>query len=165
MSPSSLANTFRILVDADACPVKSILERAAQRHGIGVLLVTCLPMKGGGAANVAIQPVPGGPDAVDDWIIAHCQPGDIVVTQDIPLAAAVIERGARVIENHGEELGPWNIANRLATRNLLMQLRDGGAPIGGPRPFSQKDRRRFADTLGRLLDQGRQALPPARGPE
>lgn len=162
MSPSPLANIFRILVDADACPVKPILERAAQRHGIAVLLVTCLPMKAGATANVTVQSVPGGPDAADDWIIARCQPGDIVITQDIPLAAAAIERGARVIEVHGEELGPWNIANRLATRNLLMQLRDDGAPIGGPRPFSQKDRRRFADTLGRILDQGRQAPRPGQ---
>jgi uncharacterized protein len=155
-------NTPRILVDADACPVKAILERAAERHGIPVILVLAIPMKAVPRPNVTIQTVTGGPDAVDDWIMAHCQPGDIVVTQDIPLAAGVIERGGQAIGVRGEDLNAGNIAGRLATRNLLMQLRDEGAPIGGPRPFTQKDRRRFADTLGRILDRMRQnPLKPA----
>lgn len=144
-----------IWVDADACPVKPLLERAAQRHGFRVVLVTATAMRPSATAGVETVTIPGGPDAVDEWIIERCAAGDLVITQDIPLAAAVIARGATVIENRGEELNSSNIGPRLATRDLLMSLRDNGAPIGGPKPFTETDRRRFAQTLGRLLDAAR----------
>lgn len=146
---------LRIFVDADACPVKQLIERAAARHGVAVIMATATAMRDSATPGVLVERIPGGPDAVDDWIVERVAPGDIVVTQDIPLASAAIAKGARVIENRGQEFSPSNIAERLATRNLLMQLRDEGAPIGGPRPFSQKDRTRFAQTLGRLLDEAR----------
>ena len=155
MQIPDLPHPLTILVDADACPCKEVIERAAERHGVAVLMVTATAMKKRATAGVAIQRVEGGPDAADDWIVERCRAGDIVVTQDIPLAAAVIEREARVIEVRGEELSAQNIGPRLATRNLLMGLRDEGATIGGPRPYTQKDRSRFAQTLGRLLDQAR----------
>lgn len=155
------ASWLRIWVDADACPVKQLLERAAARHGAQVLMVTATAMRASQTPGVTVINIPGGPDAVDDWIIAHCVAGDLVVTQDIPLAAAAIALGALVIENRGEELNANNIGPRLATRNLLMGLRDQGAPLGGPRPFNTNDRQRFAQTLGRLLDRVRQASGPA----
>jgi len=148
---------IRILVDGDACPVKPLLERAAERHGVQVIMVAAIPFKVCASPLVSLVQIPGGPDAVDEWIIEACLPGDIVVTQDIPLAAAAIARGARAIEVRGEELGPQNIGGRLATRNLMMGLRDQGLMGGGPRPYTRTDRQRFAQTLGRMLDQARAA--------
>jgi uncharacterized protein len=154
ISPSPLA--VRIIVDADACPVKELIERAAVRHGVSVWMVTATTMRARGPGVEVIR-IDSGPDAVDDWIVENCRPGDIVVTQDIPLAAAVIARGARVIENRGEVLGPSNIGVRLAMRDLTMGLRDSGAidPNKGPRPIARRDHQRFAQALGRLLDEAR----------
>lgn len=144
---------FAIYVDADACPVKDALDRAAERHGVAVFYVTATAMRDRPAANTQLIRIPGGPDAVDDWIVERLAPGDLVITQDIPLAAAAIAKGARVIENRGQEFTPENIADRLALRDLLAGLRDSGAPIGGPAPFSRRDRQTFSQTLGRILDE------------
>ena len=149
---------IRVIVDADACPVKDMIERAAARHGVTVWHVTATAMRDRGQPGVEVIRIDAGPDAVDDWIVERCAPGDIIVTQDIPLAAAAIGRGARVIENRGEVLGPENIGVRLAMRNLSMGLREAGMmdEAGcGPRPLSQRDRQRFAQSLGRLLDLAR----------
>ncbi len=146
----------KIMVDADACPVKELIERAAGRHGVTVVMVTATAMRPR-AAGVEIVRLASGPDAVDDWIVENCQAGDIVVTQDIPLAAAVIAKGARVIENRGEVLSAGNIGGRLAMRNLTAELRDAGVldAGGGPRPITRRDHQRFAQTLGRMLDETR----------
>jgi uncharacterized protein YaiI (UPF0178 family) len=159
--PSPQPLGLRILVDADACPVKELIERAAARHGVRVLMVTATAMRDR-AGGVEVVRIAGGPDAVDDWIVERCAPGDIVVTQDIPLADAAIKRGARVIENRGEILGPGNIGERLAMRDLVMGLRETGIlddGTGGPRPIAARDRNRFAQALGRLLDEARAAEP------
>jgi uncharacterized protein len=146
-----------IYVDADACPVKDLIERAALRHGVCVVYATATAMKERGVSGTSVMRIPGGPDAVDDWIIEQVAPGDLVITQDIPLAAAAVAKGARVIENRGREFSAGNIADRLALRDLLMGLRDAGAPIGGPAAFSRRDRQNFAQTLGRILDEYRMA--------
>ena len=146
----------RIIVDADACPVKVLIERASSRHRVEVLMVTATAMRQR-VPEIEVIRVESGPDSVDDWIVEHCRPGDIVVTQDIPLASAVIQRGAYVIENRGEELTPDNIGDRLAMRDLTAGLRDAGLldQASGPRPMKQRDHSRFAQSLGRLLDKVR----------
>lgn len=148
---------IKIMVDADACPVKEIIERAAARHGVPVEMVTATAMRDRPTPGVEVIRIPSGPDAVDDWIIDHCGTGDIVVTQDIPLAAACIERGAQVIENRGEVLDAGNIGVRLAMRNFSMGLREAGVLDEGcgPRPLAPRDRQRFAQALGQLLDRAR----------
>ena len=146
----------RIIVDADACPVKELIERAALRHQVEVLMITATAMRQR-VPEVEVIRVESGPDSVDDWIVDHCRPGDIVVTQDIPLAAAVIERGACVIENRGEELTSDNIGDRLAMRDLTTGLRDAGLldQVSGPPPMKRRDRSRFAQSLGRLLEKAK----------
>jgi hypothetical protein len=157
----------RIIVDADACPVKHLIERAAARRQVDVVMVTATAMRRR-APGVEVIRVDAGPDSVDDWIIAHCRPGDIVVTQDIPLAAAVLQRAALVIENRGEELTPDNIGDRLAMRDLVVGLRDAGLldqSTGGPRPLRPSDKSRFAQTLGRLLDRVQRSGKTLDGPQ
>lgn len=142
----------RLLIDADACPVKAEAETVATRHRIRMVLVS-----NGGirpSANPLVESifVSEGPDEADKWIAEQAGPRDVVVTNDIPLAAKCVAAGAQVIKANGEALTPANIGNALATRDLMQDLRSAD-PFrqGGGRPFSKADRSRFLDTLERLV--------------
>ena len=93
-------------------------------------------------------------DAADAHIAAHVEPGDVVVTADIPLAARVVAREAVAIDPRGDVFTQENVGGRLALRDLLQNLRSEGSVTGGPAPFSERDRQRFANAFNRLLTQG-----------
>jgi len=90
-------------------------------------------------------------DAADAHIAEAAEPGDIVVTADIPLAAKVVGKGATAIDPRGDVFSEENIGERLALRDLLQGLRTGGMVTGGPAPFSNTDRQRFANAFDKLL--------------
>lgn len=149
-----LSEMIRIWVDADACPVKSEIERLAGRRGLPIVHVCSVLMADRGIEGVSVVRVPKGPDAADDWIVEHCGPGDLVVTDDVPLAAAAVKLGATVLEFRGRELHAENVAMRSEIRDLVTSLRDRGEISGGgPPPFTSRDRRAFSAALGRLLDR------------
>jgi uncharacterized protein YaiI (UPF0178 family) len=141
-----------IYVDADACPVKDEVVRVAMRHNLPVFIVS----NGGIRPNlhplVETVIVPDGPDIADMWIADRAGAVDVVITGDIPLAAKVIENGARVVKHNGEELTTRNIGQVLATRDLMTDLR-AADPFrqGGGKPFSKADRSRFLDVLERVV--------------
>ncbi len=147
-----------VYVDADACPVKEQIYRAAARHGAPVTVVANGPMRVP-AAGVALVRVGAEPDAADDWIAARVAPGDLVVTADIPLAARALAAGAACLDFRGGEFTPRRIGDALAERELHRYLRDLGELPGGPAAFAPRDRSRFASkidaTLNRLLRAGR----------
>jgi uncharacterized protein YaiI (UPF0178 family) len=147
----------RILVDADACPVKDEVARVAGRTGAEAVLVAASWMRVPGAPGVRLEVVARGFDAVDDWIAAEAGPGDVVVTADIPLAARCVGRGARVITPAGHVFTPANVGEALATRDLLAGMRAAGLESGGPPPFAAADRSRFLQALDRMLHAGRHA--------
>jgi hypothetical protein len=95
--------------------------------------------------------VQGGFDVADDAIVERVQPGDLVVTQDIPLAARVLERGAHAINPRGERYTADTIAKRLTMRNFMEELRGAGVQTGGPAVFHARDRQAFANQLDRWL--------------
>ena len=95
--------------------------------------------------------MPSGPDVADDRIVALVQPGDLVITADIPLADRVVSKGAFALDPRGDLYTEENIKDRLAMRNLLNELRNDGAITGGPPAFGQKDRQAFANQLNRFL--------------
>ena len=142
---------MEIFVDADACPVKDEVVRVADRHSLAVHMVSDGGIRPSPHPLVSTVIVDGGTDAADDWIADRIGGGDIVVTNDIPLAARCIEAGATAIRPTGEALDGRSIGNVLATRNLMSDLRSAGAITGGPAPFSKKDRSRFLDVLERLV--------------
>jgi uncharacterized protein YaiI (UPF0178 family) len=150
---------MRIWVDADACPlsVKEILYRAADRTRVPMTLVGNKPLRTPPSAFIRAIQVPRGADEADHKIAADVAAGDLVVTADIPLAARVIERGAHAIDPRGDLYTPDNIAERLAMRNLMTQLRETGVETGGPAALSAGDTRAFANQLDRLL--ARRPLP------
>ena len=144
-----------IWVDADACPgvIKEILFRAADRHRILTTLVANTLLRTPPSEFVRAMQVPRGFDVADGRIVEHVQPGDLVITADIPLAAAVIARGATALDPRGELYSPDNISERLAVRNLMDELRSAGVSTGGPAIFSLADRQRFANQLDRFLSR------------
>jgi uncharacterized protein len=137
----------RILVDADACPVKDEIVRVADRHGLAVILVSNAWMRGPDHPLVQRILVASGPDAADDRIAEETGARDIVVTNDIPLAARCLAKGARVLRPNGKTLDQNSISMALAMRDLTAHLRETGEITGGPAAFAPKDRSRFLDAL------------------
>jgi uncharacterized protein YaiI (UPF0178 family) len=136
-----------IYVDADACPVKEEVYRVARRHGLRVTLVSNQFMRTPGEAWIEMVVAEGGIDAADDWIAGHVVERDIVITADIPLASRCLKMDARVISPNGRVFTDENIADAVATRDLLTHLRDHGEVTGGPPPFRKQDRSRFLQRL------------------
>ncbi len=136
-----------IYVDADACPVKDETVRVAERHGMAVHMVSDGGVRPYRSPLVSVHVVAQGADAADDWIAERAGVGDIVVTNDIPLADRCIKAGAGVIRPNGREITSDSIGMTLATRNLMTDLRSAGEATGGPAPFSKQDRSRFLQTL------------------
>ncbi|WP_435165935.1 YaiI/YqxD family protein [Falsirhodobacter sp. 1013] len=141
-----------VYVDADACPVKTEVERVATRHAVRVLMVS-----NGGirpSANPLVESVfvSEGPDVADMWIAERAGAADVVITNDIPLAAKCVAAGAQVLRPDGDALTAANIGNVLATRDLMADLRSAD-PFrqGGGRAFSKTDRSRFLDALDRAI--------------
>jgi len=140
----------RIFVDADACPVKDETLRVATRYEIETVMVSdggIRPYRDPLVENIYVEP---GSDAADDWIAENIGPGDICITNDIPLAGRCLEAGAQALRPDGEVFSQDNIGMALATRELMKGLRETGEITGGPKPFSRADRSRFLDSLDRL---------------
>ncbi len=146
---------MHILVDADSCHgiIKEILYRAADRTGTRMTLVADRPLTVPESSYIKRVQVSPGLNAADTRIIALTQPGDLVITDDIPLASAAVGKGCLVLNQRGEMLREENIAERLSARDFMTELRESGIDTGGPAPLSQKNRQSFANQLDRLLVQ------------
>lgn len=144
---------MKILVDADALPnmIKDVLLRAAERERVPAILIANQPVRVPDSEFVSFMLVEDGPDEADDRIAEMTEPGDLVVTQDIPLADRVVSKGAFGLDPRGKFHSASNIKDRLALRNLMADIRDTGANIGGPPPFHKKDVKAFADQLQAFL--------------
>ncbi|MBL8395184.1 MAG: YaiI/YqxD family protein [Candidatus Accumulibacter sp.] len=144
---------MKIWVDADACPaaIKDILYRAANRVQIELTLVANQMLRTPPSPWISAVQVPAGFDVADRHIVQEATAGDLVVTADVPLAAQVIAKGARVLDPRGDLLDADNIDERLSLRNFLDRLRSSGVETGGPAAFSAADRQSFANRLDRLL--------------
>jgi uncharacterized protein YaiI (UPF0178 family) len=146
---------MRIWVDADACPVvvKEILYRAAERRQIPLILVANQSLNTPRSPYISSRRVESGFDVADNYIAAQIQPGDVVITADIPLAAEVLEKGGHAINPRGERYSTDTIRQKLTMRDFMDTLRGSGIQSGGPPPLNQTDRRNFANELDRLLAQ------------
>lgn len=146
-----------IWVDADACPVpiREILCRAAVRWRTDTTFIANHFIKLPPSPWIHTRQVPQGFDVADNEIISELTSGDLVITQDIPLAAEAIEQGADVFNPRGQAFTRENIRQRLAMRNFMEEMRSAGQVTGGPAAFSQQDRKEFADQLDRWLQKNR----------
>lgn len=151
--PQSPNPSFRIWVDADACPnaIKEILFRTAKRLEIHLVLVANQSSRAPESKLIEVITVPYGADIADNLIAEKMQSGDIVITGDIPLAARVVEKNGLAIGTRGELYDEKSVHSRLASRNLMEQFRSAGVETSGPKPLSQKDVQSFANQLDRIL--------------
>lgn len=144
--------TLRILVDADACPVKDEIYKVAWRHEVPVTIVSNSPIRIPDHPLIGRVVVGAGFDAADDWIAEQATAGTLVVTGDILLADRCLKGGAAVIAPNGKPFTTSSIGAAIATRAIMADLRAGaGEGIGGPAPFGKNDRSRFLSALDEAL--------------
>lgn len=146
---------MKIWVDADACPaaVREILFRAATRTAVRVTLIANQHIPVPRSPHIKTIQVASGFDMADDEIVDRLDPGDLVVTSDLALAANAIAGGGLVLSPRGERLTQDNIGARLNMRDFMESMRASGVATGGPSAFGQGDRKAFADELDRLLSR------------
>lgn len=141
-----------LYIDADACPVKAEAERVATRLRVPMVLVCNGGLRMPANPLVTLKIMAEGPDEADRWIADQCGPGDVVVTGDLPLADRCLKAGARVVTHAGEVLSIANIGPRLATRDLMADLRASDPFLqGSGAAFGKADRARFLQVLDREL--------------
>jgi uncharacterized protein YaiI (UPF0178 family) len=146
-----------IWIDADACPrdVKDVIYRASARKGVAVVVVANSPIGTPLSPLITSVIVKGGPDVADDHIAAHAAPGDVAVTQDIPLAARLVDKGVVAIDVRGTVFDADNIGERLSVRDFMADVRDAGVVTGGPKAWTPRDKQRFAAALDAALHKAR----------
>ena len=144
---------MEIWVDADACPgvIKDILFRAATRTGVTLTLVANHAVGVPKSPAIRMIQVPAGFDVADAEIARRCQPGDLVITADIPLAADVLGKGAIALSPRGERFTSDDIRAKLTMRDFMDTMRASGIQTGGPQALSQADRKLFAGQLDSIL--------------
>ncbi len=144
---------MKIWIDADACPkaVKELVFRTSERLKLAVVLVADRQVGRPHSPLVSMIVVPKDMDSADKYIADKLEPGDLVITADLPLAGAVVERGATGLDPRGELYTEQNVGERVSMRDFFTSLRDAGEELGGPPPYSKKDKARFAAALDRFL--------------
>jgi uncharacterized protein YaiI (UPF0178 family) len=146
-------SAIRILVDADACPVKDEIYRVAERYGTSVSIVANAPFRIPPLPFIERVIVDAGFDAADDWIAERAGPATIVVTGDILLADRCIKAGATVLGHNGRPFTAASIGQAVAQRALMADLRAMEAVSGGPAPFAKTDRSRFLSALDEAINR------------
>ncbi len=150
-----------IWVDADACPIeiRGIIEAAAIRCRIPVNFVANGYLRVTEDELIKFIPVKAGPDVADDYIADNCNKGDLVITNDVPLGARIVEKGATGIDPRGGEFTEENAQQRLDSRNFMEEMRIMGLAEGGPSSHKATDTREFANVLDRRLTRYRKFNP------
>lgn len=142
---------LRILVDADACPVKEEIYKVAFRRQVPVHVVSNMRLRVPDHPLIARVTVSDAFDAGDDWIADNADARAVVITSDILLADRCLKAGATVISSTGKPFTHASIGSAIATRAIMADLRAGGEAIGGPAPFAKTDRSRFLQALDEAL--------------
>lgn len=144
-----------VFIDADACPVKDETYRVARRYGLKTVVVAnrflMIPL----SPLIERVVVEAGADSADDWIAERAAPGDVVITNDIPLAGRVLRAGAAALAPNGRLFTEDSIGAALSQRALMEHLRSTGEITGGPKPFERADRSRFLQSLDEAINYAR----------
>ena len=145
--------TMQIIVDADACPrvIKEFLYRASERHKVAMTMVANTHIRTQPLPHIRNVVVPEGADEADDKIVALVQEGDLIITADIPLAYRVVQKKGIALDPRGQLYDESTVAQRLAVRDLMDELRESGMQMGGPASFSNRDKQAFACEFEALM--------------
>ena len=149
------AEPIRLFIDADACPVKDETYRVGARYRLKTFVVANSFLMVPASPLIERRIVEAGPDAADDWIAEQLRPGDIVITNDIPLAGRALKAGAAAIAPNGRPFTEDSIGAALSQRALMEHLRSTGEVTGGPKPFDRNDRARFLQALDEAVNRER----------
>ena len=146
-----------IWIDADACPVpvREMVLRASQRTNTPLVFVANSPLPISRRPLIKTVQVSQGFDVADNYISQHAQLKDLVITQDIPLAAEIVEQGITALNPRGELYTVENVRQRLAMRNFAEELRNIGQMSGGQNKFGEKEKQTFANALDRWLQKNK----------
>jgi len=144
-------SAVRILVDADACPVKDEIYKVAWRREVPVVVVSNQRIRVPDHPLIERVVVSDAFDAADDWIVEAADARTVVVTGDILLADRCLKKGASMIGPNGKPFTPASIGGAIATRAIMADLRSGAGVTGGPAPFAKADRSRFLQALDDAL--------------
>lgn len=153
-----LVGMTTLYIDADACPVTREALTIARAQKVPVVMVANATQnleRYASRDGVECVQVSGGRDAADFVIIEMLKAGDVVVTQDIGLAAMVLGRGAEAISVRGKRFHRATIDMELAVRHAEAVHRRAGKRHKGPSPFEDEDREHFSDVLTRVLHEVR----------
>ena len=144
---------MHIYIDADACPqeAKRAIFRISDRLKVPVTLVANCYVSTPPSDRINAIQVAAGPDVADERIVELCQAGDLVITADIPLASHVVDKKAFALDSRGKLFTDANVKDRLATRDIMAELRETGIQTGGPAPYSQRDAQNFTNALDRFI--------------
>lgn len=144
---------MKIWIDADSCPVqiRNIVFRASQRRGIPLTLVANREIPVKKHESIEFIKVSEGADIADQFILDESEPGDLVITRDIPFASNLVEKGITVINDRGEEFSRENIRERLSMRNFMLDIRQSGLKINEEKSFGQKDIQLFSNTFDKIV--------------
>ena len=151
--------TIKIYIDADACPVKEETYKVAARYGLQTFVVSNSFIQIPPSPLIARIIVATGADVADDWIAEQVVAGDVVVTNDIPLAGRVLAKDAHAIAPHGRAFTEDSIGMALAQRSLMEHIRSTGEITGGPPPFSSANRSRFLQALDQAITREKRRRP------
>ena len=147
-----------IYIDADACPVKDEVYKVAARYGLKTFVVSNAFIQIPKSPLIERMIVDAGPDIADDWIAERATAGDVVITNDIPLAGRVLENDAAAIAPNGRPFTRDSIGSALAQRAIMEHIRSTGEITGGPRPFAAADRSKFLQALDEAIQKIRRGM-------
>ena len=142
---------IKIYIDADACPVKEETYKVAFRHGLETFVISNSYIQIPTTSMISRIIVDSGPDVADDWIVEHVVAGDIVITNDIPLAARILIKKGHAIAPYGRAFTEESIGLALAQRSIMEHIRSTGEMTGGPPPFTNSNRSRFLQILDQTI--------------
>lgn len=142
---------IKIYIDADACPVKEETYKVAFRHGLETFVISNSYIQIPTTSMISRIIVDSGPDVADDWIVEHVVAGDIVITNDIPLAARILIKKGHAIAPYGRAFTEKSIGLALAQRSIMEHIRSTGEMTGGPPPFANSNRSRFLQILDQTI--------------
>lgn len=147
-----------LYVDADACPVKEEVYKVARRVAFDVVVVANSFIRTPAEPRIRFVLVDAGPDEADNWIAERAGSGDVVITNDIPLAARVLPNGAEAVSPTGKPFTTDMIGSALATRSVMEHIRSTGEITGGPKAFTQADRSKFLNALDAAVNRAKRKL-------
>lgn len=141
---------MQIFVDADACPVKEIIVRVARENNLPVTMIIDSSHELSDHYGTIIT-VEKAKDSVDIVLINRVKSGDIVVTQDYGLAALVLGKSAKALNQNGLIFSNDNMDRLLMERHMGQKIRRGGGRTKGPGKRTREDDERFTKALREII--------------